>query len=229
MNRSTPAQGVRSKLVRIAIVDGHPLTTKGLAAVIQNERDWSVCGEAADRQQALAIIASTRPDLVILDFTFKDARGLELLKDLRVRHPKVCLLVICLGDESYYVERILRAGANGYLTKQEIAAKIVPAIRRVLAGEVYLSEHIALQVAARLVGRPHRVNGHRVHHLSDRELQVFELAGQGFKPREIAGALRVNVSTVETHCARIKKKLGLKGARELVRCAICWKQREACE
>lgn len=229
MKTRKPVQGIRSKPVRIAIIDGHPLTSKGLAAIIQNERDWSVCGEAADRQQALAVLASTQPDLVILDFTLNDARGLELLKDIRVHHPNLGLLVICLRDESLYIERILRAGANGYLRKLEVAAKIVPAIRRVLAGEVYLSEQIALQIAARLVGRPHRVNGHRVDHLSDRELQVFELAGRGFKPREIAGELRISVSTVETHCARIKEKLGLKNAGELVRCAICWQQRETCE
>lgn len=226
MKTSRADQGSRTKPVRIAIIDGHPLTSKGLAAIIQNERDWSVCGEAAIRQQAQAVIAATQPDVVILDFTLNDSRGLELLKDIRVRHPKLCVLVICLRDESYYVERILRAGANGYLAKREVAAKIVQAIRQVLAGEVYLGEQIALQMAARLVGRPHRVNGHRMDDLSDRELQVFELAGQGFKPREIADDLRVSVSTVETHYARIKEKLGFKDAGELVRCAICWKQGE---
>ena len=206
----------------IVVVDDHPMVRECLAEVINHEPDLHVCGEADDRAQALEIISRTRPALVIVDLKLKHSHGLELIKDLTAAYAETRILVVSMQEESLYAERVIRAGAHGYITKQEATRKIMQAIRKVLAGEVYLSEALATQVAARILGRSRATAPASVDSLADRELQVFELIGRGYSTRQIAEDLRLDVKTIETYRARIKEKLHLKDARELLQTAIAW-------
>jgi DNA-binding NarL/FixJ family response regulator len=216
-----PAVPIAKAPARILLVDDHPMVRERLAQVIIEEPELTVCGEAEDRRQALRAIYETKPDLVIVDLTLKNSHGLELIKDIAAEHPKLAVLVLSLHDESLYAERVIRAGARGYITKQEATRNILLAIRRVLDGNIYLNEKTASRLAAKIAGRPH-AEGLFVDRLTDRELQVFEQIGQGHGTRDIASGLDVDVSTVETYRARIKEKLQLKDASELLRQAIHW-------
>jgi len=193
-----------------------------LAEVIQREADLTVCGEAEDRPQALEIAQKTRPHLAIIDLTLKSSHGLELIKDLRVRFPAMMILVVSMHDESFHAERVIRAGARGYITKQEATRDVMQAIRSVLNGNVYLSPNMSLRLAAQATGRPRTERSLPMDQLTDSELRVFELIGQGFATRRIAQTLRLHMRTVETYRARIKEKLSLKDASELLRCAMHW-------
>lgn len=214
-----------SRLVtRILLVDDHPLVRERLAEVIQREPDLAVCGQAEGRQQALRITAGTRPDLAIVDLTLKDSHGLDLIKDLLVERPGMAILVVSMHDEFLHAERALRAGARGYITKQEATRKIMHAIRTVLAGKTYLSEAMALRIASKVAHRPSDPDDNPLAALTDRELRVFELIGQGHGTRQIARQLRLGIPTVETYRARIKEKLNLNDANELLQHAIAWTQ-----
>jgi DNA-binding NarL/FixJ family response regulator len=215
----TEDRGLR---VGIVVVDDHPMVRERLAEVINREPDLHVCGEAEDRAQALEVVLKARPRLAIVDLTLKRSHGLELVKDLKAMHPEVRILVVSMGEESLYAERVIRAGAHGYITKQEATRRIMHAIRKVLAGEVYLSESLAAQVAARILGRSRTTAYASVDSLADRELQVFELVGRGFSTRQIAEELRLDIKTIETYRSRIKEKLHLKDASELLQTAIAW-------
>jgi DNA-binding NarL/FixJ family response regulator len=193
-----------------------------LAEVINSDPGLRVCGEAEDRGQALEVIGQTRPDLVIVDLTLKHSHGLELIKDLQVMHPELRILVVSMQEESLYAERVIRAGAHGYITKQEATRKILQAISKVLSGEVYLSEALSARMVSRMVGRARADAPVSVDSLADRELQVFEMVGRGWGTRRIAEELRLDVKTVETYRARIKVKLHLKDAAELLQQAIAW-------
>ena len=206
----------------IVIVDDHPMVRERLAEVINSDPGLRVCGEAEDRGQALEVIARTRPDLAIVDLTLKHSHGLELIKDLQVMHPKVRILVVSMQEESLYAERVIRAGAHGYITKQEATRKILQAISKVLSGEVYLSEALSARMVSRMVGCSRANAPVSVESLADRELQVFELVGRGLSTRRIAEELRLDLKTVETYRARIKVKLHLKDANELLQRAIAW-------
>jgi DNA-binding NarL/FixJ family response regulator len=208
--------------VRILIVDDHPLLRLSLREVIKREADLVVCGEAEDRQQALELVASTKPHLAIVDLTLKSSNGLDLIKDLRDRHPKVQILVLSMHDETLHAERAIRAGARGYITKQEATKKIMVAIRQVLNGEIYWSERAAARVASKIARANRPATSSSVDLLADRELQVFELIGAGQSTRQIAAALHVDVSTVETYRARIKVKLNLDDSLALLQFAIRW-------
>jgi DNA-binding NarL/FixJ family response regulator len=208
--------------VRILIVDDHPLVRLSLREVIQRESDLVVCAEAEDREQALAAVATSNPHLAIVDLTLKTSDGMELIKDLRDRYPKVQILVLSMHDEALHAERAVRAGARGYITKTEAATKIMVAIRQILSGEIYWSEKAAARVASRVATRSRAATGLSVDCLADRELQVFELIGAGRSTRQIAAALHINVSTVETYRTRIKEKLNLKDALDLLQYAIRW-------
>jgi DNA-binding NarL/FixJ family response regulator len=212
----------RGRRVGIVVVDDHPMVRERLAEVINREPDLHVCGEAEDRAQALEVVLKARPRLAIVDLTLKRSHGLELVKDLKAMHPEVRILVVSMGEESLYAERVIRAGAHGYITKQEATRRIMHAIRKVLAGEVYLSESLAAQVAARILGRSRTTAYASVDSLADRELQVFELVGRGFSTRQIAEELRLDIKTIETYRSRIKEKLHLKDASELLQTAIAW-------
>jgi DNA-binding NarL/FixJ family response regulator len=212
----------QTKPVHIVLVDDHPLMREGLAEVLRREPDLQVCGEAEDRAQALAVIKVTKPDLVIVDLALKNSHGLELIKDLVALYPRLRVLVVSMHDEFVNAERAIRAGASGYITKQEATTKILKAVRCVLGGEVYLSERAALQIATKAAGRSRGGSGLTVDGLTDRELQVFEMVGRGLSTRQIAEQLKLDVSTIETYRARIKEKLSLNDSLELLQYAIRW-------
>lgn len=219
-----PGGPSKPKKARILLVDDHPLIRERLAEVLEREPDLEVCGEAEDRHEALDIISLSRPDLVIVDLTLKSSHGLDLIKDLRVRCPELPVLVVSMHDESLHAERALRAGARGYITKQEATRKILLAVRTVLAGDVYLSERLATRIAFMALSRPTARPGLPIARLTDREFRVFELIGQGRSTRQIAASLNLDVSTIETYRARIKDKLDLHNASELLQHAIRWTQ-----
>lgn len=225
MSRPTSAGTLESQEEepkRIVIVDDHPMVRERLAELMSREPDLEVCGEAEDRCQALAVIARTHPDLAIVDLTLKGSHGMDLIKDLQATQPAVRILVVSMQEESLYAERVIRAGARGYITKQEATRNIMQAVRKVLAGEVYLSESLAAQLITRMVGRPRLDNVFSASALADRELQVFEMIGRGLGTRQIAEQLHLDVKTIETYRARIKEKLQLKDAAELLQRAIAW-------
>jgi DNA-binding NarL/FixJ family response regulator len=207
---------------RILLVDDHPLVRERLAEILNREPDLTVCGEAEDRYGAVAAVSAKRPDLVIVDLTLKNSDGLELIKDIRARWPKVRMLVVSMHDESLYAERVIRADALGYITKQEATRKILLAVRRVLAGNIYLKEGIATHIVSRLTAHSGPVAATPAERLADRELQVFDLTGRGLSTGEIAERLHIAVKTVETYRARIREKLKLKHSGELLQWAISW-------
>ncbi|HEY5912953.1 MAG TPA: response regulator transcription factor [Verrucomicrobiae bacterium] len=210
------------KKTRVLIVDDHPLVRERLRELIEREPDLAVCGEAADHQPALLLANTTQPDLVLVDLTLRESHGLDLLKDLHIRHPEIPVLVLSMHDESLYAERAIRAGARGYITKQEATKSVLKAIRTVLAGNIYLSEAQLADVTAKMAGRPRGQVGLGIDSLTDRELRVFELLGQGLSTRAVSLQLRLDMRTVETYRARIKQKLNLDGATELLQHAIRW-------
>jgi len=214
----------KTPAIRILLVDDHPMVRERLAEIINREKDLAVCAEAADRQGAIEAVQTTQPDLAIIDLALKNSSGLELIKDLHARWPKLLMLVVSMHDELLYAERVLRAGARGYITKQEATRNILLAIRRVLNGNVYLNEKTATTVIARLTSKPQAGDGSIADLLTDRELQVFELTGNGLSTKEIAGQLGIDVKTVETYRVRIKDKLNLQGSSELLQLAIRWMQ-----
>jgi len=206
--------------IRVLIVDDHPLVRESLKRIIQGEPNLSVCGEAEDREQALEIVRATRPRLAIVDLILKNSHGLELIKDLREQFPEVQCLVLSMHDEMIHAERVIRAGARGYITKHEVPAKILLAIRKILSGEIYWSEKAAARVASKIAHAAPATTNYEL--LTDREMQVFQLIGSGQSTRQIAATLHIDVSTVETYRARIKEKLSISSGLELVRLAITW-------
>lgn len=210
-----------ARRARIAIVDDHPLVRERLIEIFNREPDLTVCGEAEDRAQAMTLVRDALPDLVIVDLTLKDSDGLELIKDLRARWPKLAVLVVSMHDESLYAERVIRAGAKGYITKQEATQNILVAVRRVLSGEVYLNDKAANSLIKRL-SHHENTKATPAEALADRELQVFELTGHGLNTRQIADRLHIGFKTVETYRARIREKLNLKDSTELLQSAINW-------
>lgn len=207
---------------RILIVDDHPLVRLSLREFIRREADLEVCGEAEDREQALTAAKATKPHLAIVDLTLKSSNGMELIKDLRDQYPDIQILVLSMHDETIHAERAIRAGARGYITKQEATTKVMVAIRQILSGEIYWSERAAARVASKIAGPAAGVTDSPVDCLTDRELQVFEMIGSGRSTRQISASLHIDVSTVETYRARIKEKLNLKDSLALLQYAIRW-------
>jgi DNA-binding NarL/FixJ family response regulator len=216
------SQAEGEDVVRILLVDDHPVVRESLKTIILREPDLTVCGEAEEREQALELAATVEPHLALVDLTLKNSHGLELIKDLGNRWPKMKILVLSMQDEALYAERVIRAGARGYITKQETPGKILLAIRRILAGEIYWSEKAAARVASKIARSSRSSANFSVEGLTDREVQVFELLGAGQSTHQIAAALHINASTVETYRGRIKEKLNLKNALELLQYAIRW-------
>lgn len=219
------AAKIKSSGKRVMIVDDHPMMRQGLAQLIDNEPDLKVCAEADTAGQALNLVLSQKLDLVLLDISLPDKSGLELIKDILTQKPELPILVVSMHDETLYAERVLRAGARGYLMKQEGGKKVLEAIRQVLAGKVYVSEKIAVQILEAFSGRRAEAAS-PIERLSDREFEVFQLIGQGRTTREIAAHLSLSVKTVEVHRANIKLKLKLKTATDLVRYAVRWTEVE---
>jgi len=211
---------------RIMVVDDHPIVRQGLALLINREPDMVVCGEAEEAMGAMHVLASARPDVLILDISLSGPDGIDLLKTLRTTHPTLPVLILSMHDELIYAERALRAGANGYIMKQEATEKVLVAVRRILAGDIYVSQRISNQMLKHYVTGSGVVRNSSVSDLSDRELEVFRLIGDGHGTRQIAEELHVSVKTVESYQAHIKEKLSLRSARELVQHAIQWNMQE---
>ncbi len=207
---------------RILIVDDHPMMRQGLAQLINNEPDLTVCCEAETAHQALDAIHRILPDLVLADITLPDKSGLELIKDVQAMHPGLAVLVISMHDESLYAERVLRAGGRGYIMKQEGGKKLMEAIRQVLNGKIYLSDKMSDKILEIFSGRRSDTGRSPVENLTDREFEVFQLVGQGKGTRQIAEKLHLSVKTVEVHRMNIKAKLKLQSASELIRFAVRW-------
>ena len=221
---SNAADPRKAKATRVLLVDDHPIVRDGLAEAINHEPDLSVCATAEERQEALQAVERTKPDLVIVDLMLKSSSGLELIKDIHSRWPRLLILVVSMHDETLYAERVVRAGARGYITKQQATRDILSAIRRVLAGGIYLSEKTASTVLGRLTSQPQAPADSIADLLADRELQVFEMTGRGLTTREIAEQLRIDMKTVDTYRTRIKEKLNLESTSELLKLAIRWNQ-----
>jgi DNA-binding NarL/FixJ family response regulator len=219
---SAPAadQDSAQKKNRIFLVDDHPIVQQALAEMLNHEPDLEVCGSAQTASSALEQIEKLRPDLIILDLSLQGGNGIELLKDIRVRCPKQLVLMLSMHNESVYAFRALRAGAVGYIMKAEATERLLLAVRRVLDGGVYLSDRIQKGVLGRL-GRGDRGEPEDpLQRLSDREMQVLQLVGQGRSTRQIAAELHLSVKTIESHRAHLKEKLNLKTGTDLVRYAI---------
>jgi DNA-binding NarL/FixJ family response regulator len=213
------------KKIRIVIVDDHPVVRHGLAQIIAQDADMHVCAEAEDAAAGLAAIKQHRPDIAIIDLSLKDISGLELIKWVKELDFNVFMLVISIHDESIYAERALKAGAHGYLMKQETPDNIIKAIYRILEGEVYVSDFIVKRVVRRFA-RGHAGKGSVMDSLSDRELEVFQLIGKGYKPKQIADKLCLSVKTIETYQSNLKQKLMLGNASDLTQYAIQWLSRK---
>jgi len=207
---------------RVFIVDDHPIVRQGLEQLINHEPDLRVCGEASGVREARARLPQTEPDIVILDLSLRDSDGLELIKDIRSKHRQLPVLVLSMHDESIYAERLLSAGANGYIMKQAAADQLLVALRRVLSGGIYVSEQIGMSMIERFAMHGTKQNANPIERLSNRELQVLNLVGRGRTTREIAEGLNLSVKTVESHRQRIKKKLNLTTSSQLVQFAVNW-------
>lgn len=220
--RTSSQEPAESKTIRIIIVDDHPVVRRGLVGMINAEPDLNVCCEAEDYYEGLDGIRNEKPDLAIIDLTLKDIGGLELVKQIRAINDELPMLVLSMHDESLYAERVLRAGARGYIMKQEGTDKLIDAIRAVMRGDIYVSEKMAARMLGKFVNGKREAGSSPLERLSDRELEVFELIGRGFSTREVAERLCVSIKTIESHREHIKEKLHLKNANELVQHATQW-------
>jgi DNA-binding NarL/FixJ family response regulator len=207
---------------QILVVEDHPLFRAMLAQLIEKEPGLRVCGQADNIREAMTMIEQTEPDAAIVDLTLKGSSGLELLKDLKAKHTRLPVLVLSMHEERLYAERVLRAGAKGYVTKQESPAEVLVAIRKVLAGGIYVSDRVSGTILERLGQPGPAVSPLGVDQLSDREIEVFQLVGQGLNSREIASQLNLALTTVDCYRARIKGKLGIKNAAELYQRSAQW-------
>jgi DNA-binding NarL/FixJ family response regulator len=217
--RKKPAARTQKRLL---LLDDHPMMREGLAQLINHEPDLTVCGEAGTAREGLALVAQLNPDLLVADISLPDKNGLEVIKDTRALHPGVAVLVISMHDESLYAERALRAGARGYIMKQEGGKKLMEAIRQVLSGQIYVSEKMSSRILELFSGRNDEGGRMAMENLSDREFEVLELLGQGKGTRETAEQMHLSPKTVEAHRANIKRKLKLKTGSELVHYAVRW-------
>ena len=223
-NHASQNQAVTKK--RILVVDDHPIVRQGLALLINREPDLVVCGEAEEAMGALHVLASARPDVLIVDISLNGPDGLDLLKTIRTTHPTLPVLILSMHDESIYAERALRAGANGYIMKQEATEKVLVAVRRILSGEIYVSDRIAGKMLKHYITGSGTLRSSSIADLSDRELEVFRLIGEGHGTRQIAEELHLSIKTVESYQAHIKEKLSLRSSRELMQHAIQWNMNE---
>jgi DNA-binding NarL/FixJ family response regulator len=219
---NTKPSGTVSSKSRVFLVDDHPLVREGLTNLINGQDDLAVCGEAEDSTGAMAGVAETRPDVALIDISLKNESGLELVKNLESEFPLVALIVLSMHDEALYAERALRAGARGYVMKRETTKSMLTAIRRVLDGDVYVSDRVVNVMARRLGTSRKAAASTPVERLSDRELEIFRLLGQGRTTSQIAEDLGLSLKTVQAYCARAKEKFGVNSLAELLRAAIRW-------
>lgn len=208
--------------IRVFVVDDHATVRRGLAALIADEPDMVLCGEAEDCATATSAVEKLRPDVVIADISLRGNSGLVLIKNLQVMDPGIHIVVLSVHDESVYALRVLKAGAKGYVMKQDLASKVIDAVRKVSRGQMYVSEEVASQMLNRLVNGRERQGDSPVASLSDRELEVVTLIGSGLSTHEVATRLNLSVKTVETHRAHIKTKVELTSASQLVQFCVRW-------
>ena len=212
----------KPKKAQILIVDDHPMTRAGLTHLINHQGDTEVCGEAEDAAQALDLLAMSQPDLILIDITLPDKSGLELIKDVKAIRPDLAILVISMHDESLYADRVLRAGARGYITKHEGGEKLIGAIRHVLNGKIYVSESMSSHILEMFSGAPSGADRSSIQNLSDREFEVFQALGEGLSSQQIAKKLHLSAKTVDAHRANIKTKLKINTTAELISFAARW-------
>ncbi len=217
--KKTKAEEDKSKIL---VVDDHPMVREGLARLVENEQDLTICGQADDAPEALKAISETRPDIVVTDILLKSSNGIELMKSIKAQYPKLPVLVLSMHNEALYAERALRAGAMGYIMKQEASEKLLTAIRYVLGGEIFVSDDISKRLIRQLARGKDDMATSSVDNLSDRELEVFHLIGQGYGTSQIAEKLYLSIKTIETYRTHIKEKLNLADSRELLQYAIQW-------
>ena len=215
----------RSTKAKVLLVDDHPVVRQGFAQLIAQTPDLEVCGETDDATKATAAIKAVAPDLVIVDLSLEGTSGLDLIERIKSQRPELPILVLSMHDETLYAERALRAGARGYITKDRPIETILAAIRRVLAGDIYLSDRMSGRLLQRIVSGTPEATKSPIGTLSNREIQVFELIGQGHGTRDIAEKLHLSAKTIDTHRENIKRKLHLSDAIELHQQAFLWMQR----
>ena len=216
------APPARPPRCRILVIDDHPFMRAGLAQLVDRQADMQVCGEAGNPVEAARELARLRPDLVLTDITMPGRSGLEFIKDLQTTDAKLPVLVISMHDEAIYAERVLRAGARGYIMKEAGGENLLAAIRRIMAGQIYLSPQMSARILENLAGRRPRGSSSPIEKLTDREFEVFRLIGQGKSTRDIAAQLHLSPKTVDVHRSHLKEKLELKDATALVRHAVRW-------
>ncbi len=210
------------KKTQILIVDDHPVVRDGLTSIINHEQDMNICGGAEDAHTALKAIAELEPDVVITDISLKSSDGIELTRSIKAAYPKLSVIILSVHDESVYAERALFAGAKAYLMKDAVSENIINAIRTVLKGEIYVSNAIAKKFLHKIAGDKTGITKTLTEYLSNRELEVFHLTGKGYKASQIAGELHLSAKTIETYRSRIKQKLNLSNAAELLQYSIKW-------
>lgn len=211
----------------VLIVDDHPMMREGLIQLIGHESDLQLCGEAGDAHEALEKVNASKPDLVVTDITLPGKSGIELIKDIHAMQPGLLVLVISMHDEALYVERVLRAGARGYIMKQEGGKKILEAIRQVLGGKIYVSEKMSAKILEIFSGGRPEAAASPIEKLTDREFEIFQLIGKGLSTVQMAQHLHLSPKTVEVHRANIKSKLQIATASELLRYAVRWLESQA--
>ncbi|MCP4147799.1 MAG: response regulator transcription factor [bacterium] len=216
----------KSKVYSILLVDDHPIMRDGIAQVIKQQPDLEVRGEAGSAAEALKLLQNTLPDLAIIDISLKDISGIELIKEIKSQFKPFPILVLSMHPESLYAERAVRAGARGYIMKHEPADKLLKAIRRTMQNKIYLSTEMSEKLLDTLLSDSPNSGDSKIHSLSDRELEVFRLLGNGLKPRQIAAKLFLSVKTIETYGLRLRQKLNAKNASELLQMAIKWQKEE---
>lgn len=221
---ATPPANIRK--AKVLLVDDHSVVREGFKRKIDESRDFSVCGEAADGPQSLELLEKLKPEIAIIDLNLKGMNGIELIKNIRKRYAKIKILVVSMFDESVYAERALRAGANGYVMKEESIDLTMTALRKIVEGKIHLSDKFSEAMLTQAVQGKKSVGLHPIDKLSDRELEVFRLFGQGHKIGLIAKELNLSIKTVESYRAQIKEKLNLKSAAELDQHAIEWSRSE---
>lgn len=222
-----PQPGLRKGKIRVLLVDDHPVLRRGLAQLINQESDMMVCGEAEEATKAFEAVGTLNPDVAVVDISLKRGNGIELVKNVKARFPTLAMLVLSMHDETLYAERALRAGALGYIMKEEATEQVLVAIRRVVNGEIFLSERMKSRMLQQLASGRGKVVVSPIEQLTDRELEVFRLIGEGRSTRQIAAELHLSVRTVEAYREYIKDKLNLKNSTELVQHAFHWVHHEA--
>jgi DNA-binding NarL/FixJ family response regulator len=223
---ASEADAAAGPVRRLLLIDDHPIMRYGLAQLVTDEPGLEICGQAGTAREGLEAVGRCRPDLTVIDLTLPDRNGLELLKDIQAMHPGTMCLVLSMHDEGMYAERVLRAGARGYLMKEVAAEQFITAVQRILSGGVYLSEAMASRMLEMAVGAKGRAVASGLEQLTDRELEVLSLIGGGKATKIIADQMGISTRTVEAHRAHIKEKLGLTDGAELVRYAVQWVERQ---